>query len=478
MADQISEWLTVKEIAHLWSEETGENAQALEQSIGGWYTDFLVQNAYTNPDNADEPIESRQVWRDTFSSYCEERALTKPRFWFAGEPGSVPQTQPQTQPGQEAAVDPEAQLRPAEKKQPKRRSRRRGLLVGLVLIIVAIGLAVLFLKPAEDRGEESKAQSPTAGEPTPAEPASEEQAAATAVEQSATEGEGLAFLIQQELKTAGFYVGSLDGWASPALEDAIVAYQRAQALPADGKATTALLYRLARHNLDQNRQAETSAKAEAVASSNESAPSASALVSTSALTPAPDTSPLDSGDTAEIPIDLPKLTQWNRKEPPQGQRLVFLIQERLMAETYEPGPADGKVGPRTRKAILGYQRANDLENTGVASLALLEHLGGRSTERRALQLYRRGAYKAAIAAFTELVRKRPENPNTYFNRGLAYRMAGSVERALADYETAIRLDETYFRAYFDRGNIYYDDGRYAGALRDYFRGIGAWFEAD
>ncbi len=63
------EWLAVKDIARLWSEETGQGVDALAQELGRWYSEFLVQNAYMDQEAGPvEDIQDRQLWRDTFAA--------------------------------------------------------------------------------------------------------------------------------------------------------------------------------------------------------------------------------------------------------------------------------------------------------------------------------------------------------------------------------------------------------------------------
>jgi localization factor PodJL len=50
------------------------------------------------------------------------------------------------------------------------------------------------------------------------------------------------------------------------------------------------------------------------------------------------------------------------------------LQWQLAVHGYDPGPADGVVGPRTRSAIRRYQADADLAVDGEPSLALLDHL--------------------------------------------------------------------------------------------------------
>lgn len=61
---------------------------------------------------------------------------------------------------------------------------------------------------------------------------------------------------------------------------------------------------------------------------------------------------------------------------PPEMRLAYIrgIQEELSSNGYDPGPADGLLGPQTRAAIRKYQRDAGLAVDGVASKELLDHL--------------------------------------------------------------------------------------------------------
>jgi hypothetical protein len=63
--------------------------------------------------------------------------------------------------------------------------------------------------------------------------------------------------------------------------------------------------------------------------------------------------------------------------PPSADMMriyVLTVQQALAAKGYDPGPADGILGPRTREAIRRYQRGYNLPVTGKVSLALVNHL--------------------------------------------------------------------------------------------------------
>jgi len=54
---------------------------------------------------------------------------------------------------------------------------------------------------------------------------------------------------------------------------------------------------------------------------------------------------------------------------------VRRVQERLSAEGFDAGPADGRMGERTRTALRDFQRARGLDPTGEPNQATLDELG-------------------------------------------------------------------------------------------------------
>ena len=54
-------------------------------------------------------------------------------------------------------------------------------------------------------------------------------------------------------------------------------------------------------------------------------------------------------------------------------------QQALKTQGFDPGPIDGRMGPRTRAALNDYQRKNDLPVTGMLDDATMAKLEVRST---------------------------------------------------------------------------------------------------
>ena len=67
-------------------------------------------------------------------------------------------------------------------------------------------------------------------------------------------------------------------------------------------------------------------------------------------------------------------TSVDEMTPEMRRAYIRGIQEELAAHSYDPGPADGLLGPMTHTAIRKYLRDAGLRVDGVASKELLDHL--------------------------------------------------------------------------------------------------------
>jgi peptidoglycan hydrolase-like protein with peptidoglycan-binding domain len=350
---RIPEWLSLPDIARAWSEETGNDAAAFEAGFRVWFKDYLLRNAYGEKgaggagEDAGIParlLEGRQIWRETFETFCEERDLAKPRFWFPGGGQASATPQPATpQPGASepvpiadaGAAEPVAEApKPPNQddKAPSRRRVREGstsftwIAAGLVVAVVA-GLVTLWLRDMEvlvaDAGlmsgpvEEVQMSRVAPAEPAPVEPAPSEPAPAVAPAPAA---------------------------ASPTPEAATPEAAAPEA--AAPAATSGPVAAPAPTTVSDPAAAQIAA-----------APSMAKRAEPSA-TPSPE-APAAGQAVAGEPVD---------------QGLVLLLQRELQAAGYDPGPLDGSPGTRFAAAIATYQRANNLHADGRASIELLSRL--------------------------------------------------------------------------------------------------------
>jgi len=83
----------------------------------------------------------------------------------------------------------------------------------------------------------------------------------------------------------------------------------------------------------------------------------------------------------------------------------------------------------------------------------------------------RGQFARAFEHYDEAIRLNPENPEAFYNRGVAFGQTGQYDRALADLNEAIRLkpnDPDYFT---NRGSAHYWIGERNKAIADYDEAI-------
>jgi tetratricopeptide (TPR) repeat protein len=84
---------------------------------------------------------------------------------------------------------------------------------------------------------------------------------------------------------------------------------------------------------------------------------------------------------------------------------------------------------------------------------------------------RKAVYEAAIADYSQAIRRDPENAAAYNNRGRAYADTGDYDKAITDLNQAIRLDPKYADAYTNRGLVYNDRKDRDRAIADYSQAI-------
>lgn len=76
-----------------------------------------------------------------------------------------------------------------------------------------------------------------------------------------------------------------------------------------------------------------------------------------------------------------------------------------------------------------------------------------------------------IERYSHAIDLKPDYPDAFNNRGIAYADKGRKKQAIKDYCQAIKVNPDYADAYYNRGTILLDNGHYAPALRDFGRAI-------
>lgn len=88
-----------------------------------------------------------------------------------------------------------------------------------------------------------------------------------------------------------------------------------------------------------------------------------------------------------------------------------------------------------------------------------------------LTFYRCQIWKDSITLWSDCLKKYPDAPIGYLNRGVAYLSKREDKKALDDFNQALALEPVYKLAYNNRGNFYYNNGEYDKALTDFNRAL-------
>ena len=135
--------------------------------------------------------------------------------------------------------------------------------------------------------------------------------------------------------------------------------------------------------------------------------------------------------------------------------------------------------PNSTRTDTRQQSAESLISLGGAKIYKGDYQGAIADYNLALQInpnnpdiyYQRGiAYfnlnntKAALDDFNQVIRLNPKNYRGYVGRGNAYGNKKEYDRAIADFNQALKLNSNYAKAYIGRGNAYYYKGDYNSAL--------------
>ena len=74
------------------------------------------------------------------------------------------------------------------------------------------------------------------------------------------------------------------------------------------------------------------------------------------------------GETSDVPADMAeednRLAKRHSKRASKKSNTIREAQQQLKAAGFDPGPADGRLGPSTRAALSDYQAAHRLPKTG------------------------------------------------------------------------------------------------------------------
>ncbi|SPO27516.1 probable STI1 - Hsp90 cochaperone [Ustilago trichophora] len=83
---------------------------------------------------------------------------------------------------------------------------------------------------------------------------------------------------------------------------------------------------------------------------------------------------------------------------------------------------------------------------------------------RGNELYKKGDFPGAVAAFSEAIKRDPSDPRGYTNRASAYTKLAALPEALKDSEEAIKVDPKFVKGYIRKANVLFSMKEFTKAM--------------
>ncbi|CBQ72597.1 probable STI1-Hsp90 cochaperone [Sporisorium reilianum SRZ2] len=96
--------------------------------------------------------------------------------------------------------------------------------------------------------------------------------------------------------------------------------------------------------------------------------------------------------------------------------------------------------------------------------AYIDPAQAEAERTRGNDLYKKGDFPGAVAAFTEAIKRDPSDPRGYSNRASAYTKLAALPEALKDSEEAIRVDPKFVKGYVRKANVLFSMKEYTKAM--------------
>ncbi|KAI0662937.1 activator of Hsp70 and Hsp90 chaperone [Cubamyces menziesii] len=116
--------------------------------------------------------------------------------------------------------------------------------------------------------------------------------------------------------------------------------------------------------------------------------------------------------------------------------------------------------------ILTKLRQAEREQAEQARLAYIDPEKAAAAREEGNALFKKGDFAGAVKAYTEAIKRDPQDPRGYNNRANAYTKLAALPEALKDAEEAIRVDPKFVKAYVRKSHVLF-------AMRDYLKAIEA-----
>ena len=120
--------------------------------------------------------------------------------------------------------------------------------------------------------------------------------------------------------------------------------------------------------------------------------------------------------------------------------------------------------------MLNKLRDAERAQAEAARLAYIDPEKANQAREEGNALFKAGDFAGAVKAYTEAIKRDPQDPRGYNNRANAYTKLAALPEALKDAEEAIKVDPKFIKAYIRKGHVLY-------AMRDYTKAMETMQEA-
>ena len=115
--------------------------------------------------------------------------------------------------------------------------------------------------------------------------------------------------------------------------------------------------------------------------------------------------------------------------------------------------------------ILNKLRDAERAQAEAARLAYISPEKANEAREEGNTLFKAGDFAGAVKAYTESIKRDPNDPRGYNNRSNAYTKLAALPEALKDVEEAIKVDPKFVKAYIRKSHVLF-------SMRDYTKAIG------
>ncbi|CAI4218489.1 unnamed protein product [Parascedosporium putredinis] len=149
----------------------------------------------------------------------------------------------------------------------------------------------------------------------------------------------------------------------------------------------------------------------------------------------------------------------------EGRRLREVGRPPLAIQNYQKSLTEHRVPD-----VLNKLKAAERNKIESARLAYIDPQKAEEAREEGNKKFKETDWPGAVAAYSEMIKRSPDDPRGYSNRAAAFLKLFELPSALDDCETAIKKDPKFIRAYIRKAQVYH-------GMREYSKAVDASYAA-